>query len=215
MKINMKDTPIFIIHYKKMTNRKQFLDEWFQQNNIVPTWVLEGQREDITEDILTKYYREGNCGKLNFGEIGCMLGHISAMQKIVESDSNYGLIFEDDVYLTKTFQKDFDELFSNCPSDFDVVSLGSCCGIVHPNATSNPSFHKVEPPRGRCGYAQLISKRACEIALRESIPFSWPPDWQIYNISSNNSYHPFVTYWVEPPIAFEGSKNGTYTSSIR
>ena len=198
-----------------MVDRKQFLEAWFQKNNIVPTWIVEGQREDITEEVLQKYYQQGSCGKLNLGEIGCMLGHLAAMQKIVDSDSDYGLIFEDDVYLTETFQRDFDELFSDCPSHFDVISLGSCCGITHPNASSTVGFHRVDPPRGRCGYAQLISKTACEIALKESVPFSWPPDWQIYNIVSNNSQHPFVTYWVEPPIAFEGSKNGAYTSSIR
>ena len=222
LKITLKDTPIFVIHYKKMIERKAFLDKWFFDHAVSPTWITEGQREDITTDVLEKYYLydEKMCSgrRLSLGEVGCMLGHLSAMQKIVDNDYPYGLILEDDVYLTDNFAKEFDSILSNCPSNFDVISLGSCCGIQHNDAdqsTDQNRLFRVDPPRGRCGYAQLLSNKACKIAIQESIPFSWPADWQIYNIVSNNTHHPFVTYWIEPPIAFEGSNNGSYTSSIR
>jgi len=222
LKISLMNIPIFIIHYKKLTERKIFLDKWFSDHNISVNWIFEGQREDITDDILNKYYNykeSQNFGKqLSLGEIGCVLGHLSAMQKIIDNNYPYGLIFEDDVYLDEFFAKEFDSIFYNCPSDFDVISLGSCSGIKHPNAEHEKyenRFFRIDPPRGRCGYAQVISNKACKIAIEESIPFSWPADWQIYNIASNNTTNPFVTYWIEPPIAFEGSTNSRYQSSIR
>lgn len=56
LKITLKDTPIFVIHYKKMTERKAFLDKWFFDHTVSPTWITEGQREDITTNVLEKYY---------------------------------------------------------------------------------------------------------------------------------------------------------------
>jgi glycosyl transferase family 25 len=222
IKVTLRDTQIFVVHYKKMTQRKEFLDKWFSNHEVPVRWILDGQREDLTDDVLKKYYlyRQDQCGGrfLSLGEIGCTIGHISAMQKIVDENHPYGLIFEDDVYLDDSFMSEFDYIMSKCPSDFDVISLGSCCGIRHENshlANIDNRLFRVSPPRGRCGYAQLISNRACRLALQESIPFSYPADWQVYNIASNNKTHPFVTYWVEPPIAFEGSKIGLYQSSIR
>lgn len=218
LKICLKNTPIFIIHYAKMINRKDFLDSWFKKNNIIPNWILDGQREDLTEKIIELYYKYDpkiHDRKLNLGEIGCMIGHLAAMEKIINSNSDYGIILEDDVDLPEDFEEKFNKLFENCPPDFDVISLGSCCGMKHPNSSNTTNFHKVVPPRSRCGYAQVVSRRVCEVSLKECIPFNYPPDWQIYYITANNIREPYVTYWVEPPLVFEGSKNNKYASSIR
>jgi glycosyl transferase family 25 len=179
---------------------------------------LDGQREDLTEKIIETYYDYNPKvynRKLNFGEIGCMIGHLAAMEKIIKSGSNYGIIFEDDVDIPEDFEDKFNKLFENCPLDFDVISLGSCCGMKHPHASSITNFHRVDPPRSRCGYAQVVSKRTCEVTLKKCIPFNYPADWQIYYITSNEISEPYITYWIEPPLVFEGSKNNKYISCIR
>jgi glycosyl transferase family 25 len=214
----MRKTPVFVIHYKPLVERKAYLDYWFFKNQIEPNWIVDGQKEDMTPNIINKYYEYNPSvydRKLSLSEIGCTIGHMSAYKMVLEKKYPYALIFEDDVCLPDDFASTFDSLMANCPTDFDVVSLGTCCGMKYPHTSDEQRFYRVIPPLGRCGYAQLISNRACGLAIKYSTPFHFPADWQYYNIASNNTEHQFITYWIEPPIAFEGSKIGKYNSSIR
>lgn len=215
MKININDVKIYIVHYKKLTDRKEKLENWFKDKNIIPIWVEGAQREDITQEIINTYCtNQPNVPPMNLGEIGCTLGHLIAYKHAVDNNHKYIIILEDDCIFHENFIEIFNNLFENCPDDFDVISLGTCCGIKHPNATEIFSFHKINPPRGRCGYAQVISNEACKKILERSIPFFMAADWMFYNIVSN--YEPkFNIYWIEPPIAYQGSEIGDCKSSIR
>lgn len=215
MKIDLNDVKIYIIHYKKLIERKQKLEKWFKEKNITPIWIENAQRDELTEEIINKYcITHRNFRSMNLGEIGCTIGHLTAYKHAVDNNHKYIMLLEDDCVFHINFTEIFNNLFLNCPDDFDVISLGSCCGLKHENATDIYSFHKTNPPTGRCGYAQLISNEACKKIIERGIPFFVAADWMFYNIVSN--YEPkFNIYWIEPPIAFQGSEIGDYKSSIR
>jgi GR25 family glycosyltransferase involved in LPS biosynthesis len=75
--------------------------------------------------------------KLNMGEIGCYLSHVSAWNKFIESRKNYGIFFEDDIvinelYFNKVFNRIIDELIIY---NFDILFLSR-------NAMSNSQFYE-------------------------------------------------------------------------
>jgi len=214
--MKLEDSKIFIIHYKKMVDRKNYLNNFFKNIKVSPVWIEDGQREDLTEEVIKDYY-EFNPNiynrQLSLGEIGCAIGHYQGIKEVVEKNIPYALFFEDDVIFNDTFKEDFNSKVKNIPQDFDLVSLGDCCNIGVYGEDVGGGFHRILPPRGRCGYAHILSLKACK-KLLENLPFQYPIDWHIGHIVCNLD-DKFTTYWMHPPLAFEGSKTGDYHSGLR
>lgn len=199
-----------------MVDRKTYLNKFFDDRNINVEFILDGQREDLTPELISYYYKYDPSiydRKLNFGEIGCAIGHYQGIKKVVEQNLPYAIFFEDDVIFEEDFVHKFINKFSNFNSSFDQISLGDCCNIGVYGSNIGNGFYHIDPPRGRCGYAHILSNRACKNLL-DRLPFSYPIDWHIGNFVSNLQPK-FVTLWVDPPLAFEGSKMSNYNSSIR
>ena len=216
MTIDIFKSKIFIVHYKKMVDRKSYLTKFFEDRGVDVEFLLGGQREDITPELLLKFYKYDSSvysRNLNPGEIGCAIGHYQGIQKVVDQDLPYAIFFEDDVVFDEDFVTKFQSRFQNFDLLFDLISLGDCCGIGIYGVHMGNGFHLINPPRGRCGYAHILSNRACKILLK-NLPFNYPIDWHIGNYVSNMESK-FTTLWVDPPLAYEGSKMSNYNSSIR
>ena len=58
-------------------------------------------------------------------EYACLLSHLSVIKTFSESDSNYALIFEDDMNLEllKFWNKPIDEILNSAPKDVDIIML--------------------------------------------------------------------------------------------
>lgn len=61
---------------------------------------------------------------LSAGSLGCMTSHISLWKKLLESDYDGYLVFEDDIIINKT-HSEIKDFIQNIPVDFDIVYLGS------------------------------------------------------------------------------------------
>lgn len=218
MKLEFNQIPIYVIHYKKMEDRKRYLTNFFFESGCSENvnWIEDGQREDLTEELIKKsgYVFDPSISKhLSLGEIGCMIGHKKILSEMLQKQHKFAFVFEDDVVFPDGFVKEFNSVFEKCPDDFDVISLGSCCGIKYPNILPENRFYKIIPNRGRCGYAQLVTYRCCVELAKHTVTYSNAPDWELYNTASNK-INPFTTYWVEPPMVQQGSET-IYKSSIR
>ena len=212
----VENSKIFIVHYAKMEDRKRYLSDFFRKNDIEVTWLLNGQREDLTEEIVSEFYKlipEKYGRQLSLGEIGCAIGHYQGIKEVVDNNLDYAIFFEDDVVFNQSFKQDFNNKFKTFEEEFDLISLGDCCNIGVYGQPIGNGFYRIIPSRGRCGYAHILSNKACNI-LMNSLPFQYPIDWHIGHDVNNREYK-FKTYWVDPPLAFEGSKEGNYGSTIR
>ena len=59
-----------------------------------------------------------------FNIFGCNLSHWKAIEKISKQpDGTYGIIFEDDFYVGKDFDKKLQNILSEVPKDFDVIKI--------------------------------------------------------------------------------------------
>ena len=59
--------------------------------------------------------------------IGIAMAHIKTWKLFLESDAEYGIIFEDDVVFEDNFKAELDNGIKNTPKDFDILYLG-CFG---------------------------------------------------------------------------------------
>jgi GR25 family glycosyltransferase involved in LPS biosynthesis len=123
-------TKIFIIHYTPLGDRKKFMDEQMKKQGIEATYILEKDRDVLTEEELkifdTKRAANGKF-PLNLAECSVALKHFEAYKRIVEEGIDHALILEDDVsFLVDNFEEKMTEYFYQLPDDWDMFFVG--CG---------------------------------------------------------------------------------------
>jgi glycosyl transferase family 25 len=64
---------------------------------------------------------------LTRGAVGCYLSHLSIYKKIIDSDKEYGIIFEDDSIMASDFYERLQYGINNIPDDWDIFLLGLTC----------------------------------------------------------------------------------------
>lgn len=74
-----------------------------------------------TSGYRTKHYQ------LTRGAIGCYLSHLKTYKIIAESTAEWGLIFEDDVSISKNFYSKLNNIVSKIPNNWDILLLGCHC----------------------------------------------------------------------------------------
>lgn len=59
--------------------------------------------------------------------IGCGLSHLKTWKKFLKSKSNYGVIFEDDIFFDKqlNLKEEIEKFISHTPKDFDILYTGT------------------------------------------------------------------------------------------
>lgn len=68
--------------------------------------------------------------ELTRGAVGCWLSHTELWRKIMETDKEYAIIFEDDCILARNFHAVLRE--SQVPADWDICLLGYICNSCEP-----------------------------------------------------------------------------------
>ena len=211
---------IFIIHYKKLTERKQSILSQFKKYNISNYEFIEIDRDELHQhntDIFDK----------NFGNAltAISLSHYFAYKKIIEKYDN-AIIFEDDVILHDDFINILKKYLIELPSDYDALFIGNGCNlhVATSNLRENKHIYKralyykegilADNGLTRCADSYIISKKCCiklydyinnlQNKINESIDA-----WLEIALMKNNCN----VYWAEPTIVTQGSQNGEFDRS--
>lgn len=134
----LQKMPIFVINLEHRIDRlahikkelkKVNLDESSNNLNIIK--AINGSLLDLKKlkqnGVLNAYPT-----KLRAGEVGCYFSHVICWEKIVQTNSPYGMILEDDVILPEYFVTNFNWLFSNVLQfEWDVFLIGRNCVKLH------------------------------------------------------------------------------------
>jgi beta-1,4-mannosyl-glycoprotein beta-1,4-N-acetylglucosaminyltransferase len=208
-KFNMK---IFIVHYKKLTERKISILDQFRKYNITNYEFIEIDRDELYNyncDIFDK----------NFGNAltAISLSHYSAYQKIIDSHEE-ALIFEDDVILCDNFVNKLQQYLRQLPSDYDILFIGNGCNL-HVDVKQiedNKFIYKRNVCDGffRCADSYIINKKCC-LKLKNCIDNQQSKinraidSWLEIVLQDNNCN----VYWAEPTIVMQGSQNGSFDRS--
>lgn len=213
MKIEKIDR-IYISHYTKLTDRKEYLQKAlsFVDNEI--RWIEEFDREDLTEDIIKKYIakdvrypKEMNApaknGQMNLAEIGCSISHFYAFNEIVEKGFQNAILFEDDIVILPEFSN-LNEYLKEIPSDFDIIHIGDYLGRKPRGITKGRYIYREGAGKGGASYivSHRFAERVKDIKIRRVVD------------RFLDDLHPRI-YWLYPPVCIQGTKNGKYKSAVR
>jgi len=222
---------IYVLHYTKLKERKERLDEMFYMHDLDVEYITEFDQEDLTQEMIDESYdrrKESYDAKIhsaykerstphrviNIAEISCTFKHRLAIQKLAAECPSHGLIFEDDVILVPNFTYLFNKFLDNTPDNWEAIFMGCCANLRIPKKLQqiNKNAYLKEHPASRGGDSYLLKNNAAKKIASTMDTFVTIADWelghQIYK-------HDINTYWWEPPLVVQGSENGLYKSTLR
>ena len=213
---------IFVIHYKKLIERKEFIINQFKKYNITEYEFIEIDRDELEGYDLSIFDNI-----LSNPNIAIILSHMYAYNQI-KDNYDEALIFEDDVILCDNFIDIFNNYLTQLPKDYDMLFIGDGCNlhIQKDNLISNKNIYKkcLYPTSWggdgctRCIDSYLVSKK-CAIKICEYIDnikynskykINTNTDWWL-NIVARNII--LQIYWAEPTIVMQGTENGIFKTS--
>lgn len=239
--MNLKDIHIFIIHYKKLTERKKYLDHELKSygfHNI--HWFDHIDRNNLSKEQLSlyKYDPEMYLSKnaiwkeyksiprpLTLGEIACCLSHIEIYDYICKNNIPYALIFEDDVILYDNFYNKLVKVFSELPENFDSCYLSDNFGWTVNNYKEKNGFgflgslnHNIYT-ENKCVYKMPSGKCADSFLISHHCAQILYKEIIPFCLPPDWEQTPIYirnnmnVYWAEPSLTHAGS-NDIYGSSV-
>jgi len=209
---------IFIIHYKKLTERKEHILEQFKKHGITDFEFIEIDRDELDKEEISMF--QENYSK---SQIAISLSHFYAYKQISET-YDQALIFEDDIVLSNDFVNKLNMYLSQLPVDYDMLFIGDGCNLhIQPYKISPKKYiyEKCLYPTawggdgaGRCTDSYLMNKKCakkmCNYINNLSYKINLPVDWWL-NVAARENL--FKVYWAEPTIVTQGTQNGLFQSS--
>ena len=209
---------IFVIHYKKLINRKLFILSQFKKYNITDYEFIEIDRDDLYNHNISIFQKNyNNC------QIAISLSHFYAYKEISDKYDN-GLILEDDAILINNFTDILNKYMDQLPKNYDMLFIGDGCNLHIEKNKLIPNQNIYEkclyPTRwggngaSRCCDSYIISKKCankmCEYINNLNYKIELPIDWCINVAARDNN---FKVYWAEPTIVTQASQNGIFKTS--
>jgi glycosyl transferase family 25 len=209
---------IFVIHYKKLINRKAHIIEQFKKHNITDYEFIEIDRDELEKENISMFEKD-----YSNSQIAISLSHFYAYKEISEKYEN-GLIFEDDVVLSDNFINKLNTFISQLPETYDMLFIGNGCNLhieKHKLVKDKYVYEKCLQPTSwggdgasRCTDSYLVNKKCatklCEYINNLSYKIKSAIDWWINVAARDNN---FKVYWSEPTIVTQGTQNGLFKTS--
>lgn len=225
----------YIIHYKKLTDRKDYLINKLNSFNLEYHFIEQYDRETISNNLVNKFYKVNptlwekrikglyinNIGfrELKLSEICNSLSHLDALKKISDSEDDYAIIIEDDVIFNNDFNSKLENLIKQTPEDFDVIFFGSAFNIFNLDKSNlsktikiKNNIYKKIPAKTRCVDGYVIKKELAKKLYEEIKEIVLPFDFELNYFF--NKLNPNC-YWLDPGLIKQGSMVGIYKSANR
>lgn len=144
------------------------LDDWANRASV----LIGTHGHDINVDqwIKTGKYRPNGRDVLTRGQLGCFDSHRRVWQKVLENDSDYAMVLEDDANLRPADHQQItaviEHAFSELPNGFDFLYLARNPAIAEVKKRLSPTL--VIPGKTWGLMAYILSKRAAYFLLHLS-----------------------------------------------
>ena len=211
LKNNIK---IFIIHYKKLTDRKEFMINQFKRENITNYEFITIDRDELIETDLIKFQQ-------HFSKplIANFLSHLFVYKQIENNNFEYNLILEDDAILCHNFNKIVHTYIKQFSTNYDAIFIGNGCNIKEHHIVSskiiqNCNVYKYDGDnKCKCTDSYFVSKKGAKYIINYfnnlEIKINNPIDWFL-----NKPLESLNVYWCEPTLVKQGTIIGLFNSSI-
>jgi glycosyl transferase family 25 len=203
----------YVVHSPALLERKFAIQEQLERVRLSYEWVTEFEPAEISQSVNNQFFVPDS--SLSLAQKSCALKHIVAMQRIVERRLPMAFIVEDDAQ----FRPDFWSYIERIMSEFSrwprprILHLGAATNFYPAASKIVKGTHVYEGDRVRnmefyaLGWieAQRRLDWITQNRLAEPIDIA-------FNRADPSLGIPFL--WSEPPLAEQGSLNGTYQSSL-
>lgn len=205
MKINVDK--IYICHWSKLTDRKNFILKHLSENNLdnfefVETYDKDSWDKELIEieypNIFNVYnsYGYNEPRKLKLSEISLVLKHCWIIKESKKHNYDSIMVLEDDALLVDNFVEKFNSYKNELPPDWDCAWIGSCCNLHAYPIIENKHIYEV--PGSRCTHAYLLSKK-CINTVYNTIKYVDNCSDFYYNYLIDR--FKLKNYWFEPELA--------------
>jgi GR25 family glycosyltransferase involved in LPS biosynthesis len=217
---------IFVLHYSKLTKRKQYIIHQFKLHGITDYEFIEKfDKDTITDDECPEFSREYVTTRRT--ELSLHLKHLYVYRTIVRENYEQALVFEDDVILSNGFMEKLGVYMKQLPTEYDMLFIGDGCNLHIPRNQLKPGQYIYEKclhetswggnGAAKCTDSYIIhqrcAKKICDYiaATSSTKKIDKPADWWL-----NDTARDLVlrVYWGEPTIVTQGSQNGVFQRSL-
>ncbi len=169
------DIHVFIVHYKKLKKRKEYLDKALKDAGIPEShihWFEDIDRDTMTPEQLAMYeynydrwyelaavWKHYNSipRKLSLPEIACTVTHILIYKYIVDNGIENSIVFEDDCILKENFAERLPiilEYLTDKQNGYDVCYLSDAFGWT----VDNFNTHNIRDNKAGLAYLTSLNK---------------------------------------------------------
>jgi glycosyl transferase family 25 len=204
---------VYVIHARKYVERGNHMRAHLAQFGI-PFEIIETFDADhISEADLKRYVSPES--KLSPALVSSVFKHIEALRRMVASDVQRALIFEDDVVLHPQFNEHLNRFLDEADR-FDhaySIQIGCANNMFVPKRLLQPSQHLYPADQVRAADSFIVNHEAARLRLEwlERNKFFEPAD-HLYNRTDREMGIRF--YWSDPTIVEQGSMNGMFQSTL-
>lgn len=215
----MANGETLVLHVKKgFENRARHIEKMLGRMGIRFEYILDGDVEDITPDILRRYFK-GDKMAGPYPHTSCALKHLAAYRVILERGLDGALVLEDDIFLKKNFIK----VFNKSMEELDALSDSGVLPVIVsyedtrlrfvPRSRRRKGVVLYDGDRDRMAGAYYINRAAASVVLGHAE--TKRVDIQIDLLHCALLRDGRLRYlWCQPTVATQGSHNGRLASGI-
>ncbi|MBF9033462.1 hypothetical protein HKCCE2091_04360 [Rhodobacterales bacterium HKCCE2091] len=209
--------PAYVINLARRPDRLERIAEHLSSRNIHFETVIACDATEAAPEILDAVIPEGGpLGALGQGDRACTVSHTYAWKAFLRSGAGYGLILEDDVWLSE----DVSECLGRTdwiPSDLiklEKFGDGASKLLLGAEVGRTPTGRSIRPllSRHAGGGAYILSREAAEEALKWRGSFQVPVDHALFNANVSPLARRLRPAMVVPAMATQ--RQWAYNSDI-
>lgn len=203
---------ILVINVKSFVERRRHIERQLDQLGLRYEFIHEYDVPDLHDDVVQRYIRGAG---LSPAQQSCAMKHVRAHRLLIERNWRRALILEDDVILMPDFVQGVRDALAESArlEEPYVLFIGSGGNLYTPRSRLVPGQRLYRSSRGRLAEAYIVSRRVAELRV------SWIEQYGIV-LPADNLFERIdrelgiASYWLEEPVAVQGSKNGTFRSAL-
>jgi glycosyl transferase, family 25 len=203
---------ILIINPRSFLERRRSIERQLQRHGLEYEFIHTYDATDLDEALVKKYFRNPT---LRSGQQSCAMKHFAAMRLVVERRWEKALILEDDVILAPDFIQGVRDAVreSSVIERPHVVFIGSGGNFYTPKRLRVPGQRLYKAPKGRFADSYILGANTAKLRVEwiEQSGIVGPIDCHFDEVDPKLGIE---WYWLEDPVAEQGSKNGTFQSVL-
>jgi glycosyl transferase family 25 len=204
---------IYVLNVKKFTERRIFMEKQLRKENLSAEFIFDWDVDELTDEILMRYFAKEN--NLSTAQKSCALKHITALEKIAKTNSEFNLILEDDALFAQDFSLGVQRALAQSHqfSGEKVIYIGSGGNFFTPKSQRQAGQYLYLGQRGRFGDSYILDSQTAQKRLDWIMEHkvSEPIDNQFEKIDKLLG---IKIVWLEDPVVEQGSKNGLFNSAL-